>query len=155
RRDAILVFAGSGPLEADLRTAARAAGVEDRVRFAGQLDVASLADAFAAADLVVSASRSETQGLALCEAAAAGRVVVAPDRGGYAEVLEHGAGGAFPSRDPSPAELASCVDGLVADSEVRGRLAAAAARRDDAAWSARAVAASLRGAYAAAASVRE
>src|SRR5438105_5322377 len=49
RRDAILVFAGSGPLEADLRTAAHDSGVEDRVRFAGQLDVAALADAFAAA----------------------------------------------------------------------------------------------------------
>src|SRR5207249_46770 len=83
-------------------------------------------------DLVVSASRSETQGLALCEAAAAGRVVVAPDRGGYAEVLEHRAGGSFPSRDPSPAELASCVDGLVADADLRARLSAEAARRADA-----------------------
>ena len=155
RRDTVLAFAGTGPLEAELRAAARDAGLADRVVFAGQLGLDALADAFAAADIVVSASRSETQGLALCEAAAAGRVVVAPDRGGYAEVLEHGAGGSFPSRDPSPAELASCVDGLVADSEVRGRLAAEAARRADAAWSARAVAASLRGAYAAAASVRE
>ena len=155
RRDAVLAFAGTGPLEAELRAAARDAGLADRVVFAGQLGLGALADAFAAADIVVSASRSETQGLALCEAAGAGCVVVAPDRGGYAEVLEHGAGGSFPSRDPSPAELASCVDELVADSDLRARLSAEAARRADAAWSARAVAASLRGAYAAAASVPE
>jgi 1,2-diacylglycerol 3-alpha-glucosyltransferase len=155
RRDAILVFAGSGPLEADLRTAARDAGVEDRVRFAGQLDVDALADAFAAGDLVVSASRSETQGLALCEAAAAGRVVVAPDRGGYAEILGHEVGGLFPSRAPSPEELAACVDRLLDDGAARERIGAEAARRAQAAWSPRAVATALCDAYAAAASVTE
>jgi len=155
RRDSVLVFAGSGPLEADLRAAARDAGVEARVVFAGQLGVDGLADAFAAADVVVSASRSETQGLALCEAAAAGRVVVAPDRGGYAEVLGHEAGGLFPSRAPSAEELAGCVDVLLDDVDRRRRMGPEAARRADAAWSARTVAASLRDAYAAAASVTE
>ncbi|HEY8808233.1 MAG TPA: glycosyltransferase [Candidatus Limnocylindria bacterium] len=154
-RDAVLVFAGTGPLEPDLRAAARAAGLEARVVFAGQLGLAGLADAFAAADVVVSASRSETQGLALCEAAAAGRVVVAPERGGYAEVLRHDAGGLFPSRDPSADELASCVDRVLRDPALRQRIASEAARRAEAAWSARAVAAALRGAYVAASSVTE
>jgi len=155
RRDSVLVFAGSGPLEADLRAAARDAGVERRVVFAGQLGVDGLADAFAAADVVVSASRSETQGLALCEAAAAGRVVVAPDRGGYAEVLGHEAGGLFPSRAPSAEELAGCVDVLLDDADRRRRMQTEAARRAGLAWSAGTVAASLRDAYAAAASVTE
>ena len=154
-RDSVLVFAGSGPLEAELRAAACAAGIEPRVVFAGQLGVDALADAFAAADIVVSASRSETQGLALCEAAAAGRVVVAPDRGGYAEVLRHQAGGLFPSRAPSPDELAGCVDALLGDADRRRRMQSEAARRAHEAWSARAIAASLRDAYAAAASVTE
>ena len=155
RRDSVLVFAGSGPLEADLRTCARDAGVESRVVFAGQLGVDGLADAFAAADVVVSASRSETQGLALCEAAAAGRVVVAPDRGGYAEVLGHEAGGLFPSRAPSAVELAGCVDVLLDDADRRRRIEREAARRADLAWSAPTVAAALRDAYTAAASVTE
>jgi len=99
---------------------------------------------FAAADVVVSASRSETQGLALCEAAAAGRVVVAPDRGGYAEVLGHEAGGLFPSRAPSAEELAGCVDVLLDDGDRRRRMEPEAARRADAAWSARTVAAATR-----------
>jgi 1,2-diacylglycerol 3-alpha-glucosyltransferase len=155
RSDAVLVFAGGGPLEPELRVAAREAGVESRVRFAGQLGIVALADALAAADLVVSASRSETQGLALCEAAAAGRVVVAPDRGGYAEVLRHHEGGLFPSAAPPAEELAGCVDLLLADTEWRRRMGSKAARRADDAWSARAVAASLRDAYDTAASVTE
>jgi 1,2-diacylglycerol 3-alpha-glucosyltransferase len=155
RRDSVLVFAGSGPLEADLRAAAREAGLEARVVFAGQLGVDALADAFAAADVVVSASRSETQGLALCEAAAAGRVIVAPDRGGYAEVLLHDVGGLFPSRAPSAEELAGCVDVLIGDDARRGTMGPEAARRADAAWSPRTVAAALRDAYAAASSVTE
>ena len=155
RTDSVLVFAGSGPLEAELRAAAEAAGVESRVRFAGQLGIGGLADAFAAADVVVSASRSETQGLALCEAAAAGRVVVAPDRGGYAEMLGHDAGGLFPGRAPSPEELAACVDRVLGDPDLAGRLAAEAARRATDAWAPAAVAVALRDAYAAAARVTE
>src|SRR5438477_1091967 len=155
RRDSVLVFAGSGPVEADLRAAARNAGLTQRVVFAGQLGLDALADAFAAADVVVSASRSETQGLALCEAAAAGRVVVAPDRGGYAEVLGHELGGLFPSRAPSPEELAGCVDLLLGDSARRARMEPEAARRADVAWSPGTVAASLRDAYAAASRVTE
>jgi len=155
RLDAVLAFAGSGPLDAELRAAAREAGLGSRVVFAGQLGVEALADAFAAADVVVSASRSETQGLALCEAAAAGRVVVAPDRGGYAEVLQHEIGGLFPRRAPSPEELADCVDRVLADTALRERIGAEAARRADVAWSAHAVALSLGDAYAAAASVPE
>ena len=154
RRDSILVFAGSGPLEPELRAAARDAGLDARVVFAGHLGLEALGDAFAAADLVVSASRSETQGLALCEAASAGRVVIAPDRGGYAEVLGHDAGGLFPSRAPSADELAVGVDRLLDDGALRVRMGVEAARRAEA-WSASAVALSLCEAYAAAASVTE
>ena len=78
--------------------------------------------------MVVSASRSETQGLALCEAAATGRIVVAPHRGGYAEVLGDGVGGLFPSAAPTAAELASCVDRVLDDRVLARRLGAEAAR---------------------------
>lgn len=155
RQDTVLVFAGSGPLEAELRAAAETAGLAPRVRFAGQLGLGSLADAFAAADVVVSASRSETQGLALCEAAAAGRIVVAPDRGGYAEVLGHEIGGLFPSAAPVAEELAACVDRALDDRGLAQHLATEAARRARSAWSPAAVATVLRDAYAAAARVTE
>ena len=155
RRDAVLVFAGAGPLAHELREQAAAAGVGSRVILAGQLAPADLADALAAADAVVSASRSETQGLALCEAAAAGRLVVAPDRGGYAEVLEHERGGLFPARAPSPDELALALDRALDDPSLHARIAGEAARRADLSWSPRAVAAALRDAYAAAEAMTE
>jgi glycosyltransferase involved in cell wall biosynthesis len=155
RRDSVLAFAGSGPQEAELRAAVDQAGLAERVRFAGQLGLGGLADAFAAADAVVSASRSETQGLALCEAAAAGRIVIAPDRGGYAEVLGHEVAGLFPSRAPDVAELAACVDRVLDDRAFAARLQAEAARRAASAWSPAAVAAALLDAYAAAGRVTE
>jgi 1,2-diacylglycerol 3-alpha-glucosyltransferase len=155
RKDSVLAFAGSGPLEAELRTAVESAGLSSRVRFVGQLGRGGLADAFAAADVVVSASRSETQGLALCEAAAAGRIVVAPLRGGYAEVLGHESAGFFPSRAPAADELAACVDRALDDRVLAERMAREAARRAADAWSPAAVATALRDAYAAAARVTE
>jgi len=153
--DAVLAFAGHGPLAADLRAAAQRAGLTDRVRLAGQLDGGQLADALAAADVVVSASRSETQGLALCEAAAARRAIVAPDRGGYAEVLGDAAGGLFPSAAPSPDELAMSIDRLLDDDALRRRVGAEAERRASAAWSPQVIARALANAYGAAAAMTE
>ncbi|HEY8657157.1 MAG TPA: glycosyltransferase [Candidatus Limnocylindria bacterium] len=152
---AVLVFAGAGPLVAELLDAAARAGVADRVRLLGQLDTPALGDVLAAATAVVSASRSETQGLALCEAAAAGCAIVAPDRGGYAEILGDGAGGLFPAAAPTAEALAGAVDRALGDAPLRLRVAAEARRRAMAAWSPAAVARALRAAYDAASAVTE
>ena len=152
--DAVLAFAGSGPLDAEIAASAQRVRVARRIVMAGQLGPAALGDALAAADIVVSASRSETQGLALCEAAAAGRAIVAPDRGGYAEVLRNGEGGIFPGHAPSPAELADGVDALLDDLARRSAVAAAARERASA-WSHPAVAVGLCAAYAEASLMRE
>jgi glycosyltransferase involved in cell wall biosynthesis len=153
--DAILAYAGAGPLDAELRAASTRAGVADRVRLLGQLDPPALADALAAASVVVSASRSETQGLALCEAAAAGRAIVAPARGGYAEVLGDGQGGLFPGAAPAAEALADAIDRALGDQLLRSGLAAEAQRRAITAWSPDAVAIALRAAYDAADAVTE
>ncbi len=152
--DAVLAFAGRGPLEGEIASLAQRAGVAGRVRLAGQLEQAALADALAAADVVVSASRSETQGLALCEAAVAGRALLAPDRGGYAEVLCHGEGGLFPSAAPSASELAESLDTLLGNARRRSSVAAVARERARA-WSPSVVAEGLCAAYAEAALMRE
>ena len=153
--EAVLAFAGAGPLEAELRDVAARTGLSGRVRLLGQLDTSGLADALAATTIVVSASRSETQGLALCEAAAASRAIVAPARGGYAEVLGDGSGGLFPAAAPSVEALAAAVDRVLADDELRIRIGAEARRRALAAWSPDAVARALRAAYDAADAVTE
>ncbi|NMG17270.1 glycosyltransferase [Aromatoleum bremense] len=89
----LLMIAGEGPAEPSLRRSVEARGLSDAVRFIGYLDRAEdLPDCYAAADLFVFASRTETQGLVLLEAMAAGlpvlalacmgtRSILAPERG--------------------------------------------------------------------------
>jgi glycosyltransferase involved in cell wall biosynthesis len=75
--DALLVIAGEGPTRSSLMREAAALGLGDAVRFVGNLDrETQLNDCYAAADVFVFASRTETQGLVLLEAMAQARAVV-------------------------------------------------------------------------------
>lgn len=78
---------GSGPSEQTMRSAFEAAGVGDRVHFTGNLSECPLVDAYHAMDLFVFASLTETQGMVLVEAMAAGVPVVALDGPGVREVV--------------------------------------------------------------------
>ncbi|HEY0768171.1 MAG TPA: glycosyltransferase [Steroidobacteraceae bacterium] len=75
--EALLVIAGEGPARAALRQQVAHLGLERHVHFAGYLERDSaLLDCYAAADVFVFASRTETQGLVLLEAMAQGVPVV-------------------------------------------------------------------------------
>jgi 1,2-diacylglycerol 3-alpha-glucosyltransferase len=82
-----LVVIGDGPHRVALRAAAMHAGVSDRIHFALELPRAELPDAYASADAFLFTSTSETQGLVLAEALAAGLPVVAVDAAQTREVL--------------------------------------------------------------------
>lgn len=82
---ALLVIAGSGPLDAELRQLAEELGLTDRVRFLGQIPQARRL--FAAFDLFVLTSDHEPFGMVLLEAMAAGVPVMAADCGGAPEVV--------------------------------------------------------------------
>jgi 1,2-diacylglycerol 3-alpha-glucosyltransferase len=82
-----LVIVGDGPERAPLRQAALRAGVGDRVHFALELPREDLPDAYASADAFLFTSSSETQGLVLAEALAAGLPVVAVDTPSTRDVL--------------------------------------------------------------------
>ncbi|MFF9980539.1 glycosyltransferase family 4 protein [Streptomyces erythrochromogenes] len=83
----LLVIAGDGPLEGELRRQASERGVADRVLFLGHLD--EVAPVVVAGDAVVLASTvPETGPLALKEAMAAGRPVIASAQGGIPEFVE-------------------------------------------------------------------
>lgn len=91
--DLLLLITGEGPARAALERQAANLGLTAHVRFLGYLDRASdLPDAYAGADLFVFASRTETQGLVLLEAMAAGLPVLALAEMGTADILagEHG-----------------------------------------------------------------
>ena len=84
----LLLITGAGPALADLRQASAQLGLGNAVRFLGYLDRRNeLPDAYAAADVFVFASRTETQGLVLLEAMAQGCPVVALSVMGTADIL--------------------------------------------------------------------
>ena len=87
KRPARLVIAGDGPERTALEERAREKGVADRVTFTGEYAREALPDLYASADAFLFPSVTETQGLVLAEALAAGAPVVATDSPQLAEVL--------------------------------------------------------------------
>jgi 1,2-diacylglycerol 3-alpha-glucosyltransferase len=87
------LIVGSGPSRNAIEATLEECGVMDRVRFAGLLERNELADAYAAMDVFAFVSQSETQGLVLAEAMAAGVPVVAVDASGAREVVRDGYNG--------------------------------------------------------------
>jgi glycosyltransferase involved in cell wall biosynthesis len=101
RPDTLLVIAGEGPAMADLKVKTAALGLQDAVQFIGYLDrKQALPDCYAAADVFVFASRTETQGLVLLEAMAAGVPVIALSEMGTTDILAPGRGAFSPTADP-------------------------------------------------------
>jgi glycosyltransferase involved in cell wall biosynthesis len=122
--DTTLTIVGSGdPSERPrLERHAEAAGVADRVVFAGSRDSDGLAAAYAAADVVVFPVRwDEPWGLVPLESMAVGRPVVATGRGGSAEYLRDGDNALlFEAGDATG--LAAAVRRLATDEALRARL---------------------------------
>jgi glycosyltransferase involved in cell wall biosynthesis len=126
--DARFMVVGGGPSEKDLRELSRRRGVTDRVDFVGTLQGQELVDAYHAMDVFAFASKSETQGMVLTEAMAAGIPVVALDAAGAREVVKNRRNGRLIPREAvTPfAEALSWMARLPAD---RRRAQAAEARR--------------------------
>ncbi|MGP1394840.1 MAG: glycosyltransferase family 4 protein [Inquilinaceae bacterium] len=80
-----LAVAGDGPA----RDAVLARFRPERLKWLGTLDLPALADAYAAADLLVWPAINEAFGMALLEAQASGLPVVAGDSGGVPEIVRH------------------------------------------------------------------
>jgi glycosyltransferase involved in cell wall biosynthesis len=116
----LLVIAGAGPLDAELRHQAGLAGVA--VRFLGpRRDVPAL---LGAADVVVVPSTWEGQPLVVQEALRAGRPLVATRVGGMADLTGDDGAVLVPPGDPGA--LAAAVTRILDDPEAAARLAAAA-----------------------------
>jgi glycosyltransferase involved in cell wall biosynthesis len=105
-----------------LRHLAAQLGVGAQVVFTGPLDHDRVLDCYAAADLFAFASPTETQGLVVIEAMAAGLPVVAVRAGGVAEAVGDGDTGLLV--DPDPLALAAAIRRVLHDASLRQRLAA-------------------------------
>lgn len=85
----LLVITGEGPARPALERQAAELGITGNVRFLGYLDrQTELPDAYAGADTFVFASRTETQGLVLLEAMAAGLPVLGLAAMGTVDILQ-------------------------------------------------------------------
>ncbi|GAA4413321.1 glycosyltransferase family 4 protein [Fodinibacter luteus] len=122
-----------------VRARAGATGLTDRVTFTGPRVGEDLATVYAAADLVLAPSRTESYGMVVTEALARGVPVVGSDVGGLPEALGRARGGRRPGilvAPGDPAALAAALDRWLTDAGVRRdlRLAARARRATLADW---------------------
>jgi glycosyltransferase involved in cell wall biosynthesis len=91
--DITLDLVGTGDAEVAYRARAAAAGIADRVRFAGYVPREQVARHYAAAHVFVLPSYNEGMSVATLEALAAGLPVVVTRTGGTAELVEEGVNG--------------------------------------------------------------
>jgi len=126
-----LVLVGDGTQRQELELMARRLGIDSAVRFLGKLPHEHLPEYYAAADLFVGPSvvdrSGDTEGLGVVfiEAAAAGLAIVGTSVGGISDILIHEITGIAVQPD-SPEELASAIERLLRDSDLRQKLGAAA-----------------------------
>lgn len=120
--DILLLVAGEGPALLQLRQSVVDRGLQDSVQFIGYLDRRTeLPDCYAAADVFAFASRTETQGLVLLEAMAAGLPVVALAEMGTVDILGAGRGAIVPADNPCAFALA--LGRVLLDPDLHNRLA--------------------------------
>jgi glycosyltransferase involved in cell wall biosynthesis len=125
--NALFVIAGEGPARESLRELAARLGVAQDVRFVGYLDRdTELLDCYAAADVFVFASRTETQGLVLLEAMAQGAPLVSTAKLGTCSILKDGCGALIVAEELEP--FAAAAVRVLQDAQLRANLAQAGRR---------------------------
>lgn len=126
--DVCFVIVGDGPERKELESMAATFEIRDRLKFAGYIE--EVPAALAALDLVVVPSLREGFGLALAEAMAAGRPVVASNVGGMCELATHDQDALLVPPADSVA-LAAAMLRLLRNKRYSDDLAAAARRRSE------------------------
>ena len=128
----LFVIAGEGPDAARLKALVRTLGLEQHVRFFGNLDRrTALLDCYRSANAFVFASPTETQGLVLIEAMALGVPIVSTAVMGTATVLRNAASAVISAADVLA--FAEDVARVLRDPALQASLSAAGPR-DAQAW---------------------
>jgi glycosyltransferase involved in cell wall biosynthesis len=121
----LIVGTGDAAYERQLKSLAATLGVADHVHFAGFQD--EVAPFLSALSLYVHPARMEGFGIAVLEALAAGKAVVATRVGGLPEVVEHGRTGLLVGPN-DPDELSAAILSLLRDEGRRKEMGERAAR---------------------------
>ena len=93
RENAWFLIAGKGPLEEGLKARFEHSGLAGRIRMFGNLEGGELHDLYNALDVFAFASHTETQGMVVAEAMAAGVPVVAVHASGVSDIVRDGYNG--------------------------------------------------------------
>ena len=115
---AIFSVVGNGRARDAIRRIFNDEGVADSLIMTGPLTGQALADAYQAFDLFVFASKSETQGMVLTEAMAAGAPVVALEASGVREVLKDNHNGRMLAPNASEKDFTACLDAIIHDPDI-------------------------------------
>ena len=121
-----LRLVGGGDQTPGLKGLAQRLGIAEQVKFIGRVPHTQVPQELAKLDIYVALSRldSESFGVAIIEAGAAGRPVVVSDAGGLPEVcLDGETGFVVPREDPEAA--AKALERLVRDADLRHRMGSA------------------------------
>lgn len=119
-----LWLVGDGPYREESTAIVRALNMGDRVRFVGFVPRVEVDRYYAAADLFVFSSITETQGLVVIEAMTYGLPAVAVAGGGASEAIEDDLNGFVVKNDSE--SLAEAVFQVTSDERLYGRLSAGA-----------------------------
>lgn len=121
--DIELRLVGGGEQTPELHALAQRLGIADKVNFVGRVPHTQVPQELAKLDIYVALSRldSESFGVAIIEAGAAGRPVVVSDAGGLPEVTVDGVTGFVVPRE-NPAAAAAAMERLVLDAKLRNQM---------------------------------
>jgi 1,2-diacylglycerol 3-alpha-glucosyltransferase len=119
--DAVFLVVGAGDHAEAFEQVVRKQAKPEQLLMAGKRTGRDLADAYAAMDVFVFSSQSETQGMVLAEAMAAGAPVVALDGPGVRDVVARENGRLLPA-DATVADFARALEEVTADPQRLRRL---------------------------------
>ena len=119
-QDVSLVIVAGGPEESSLKRLAETEGVASKVVFTGPIPPESVHRAYAGGDIFVFASETDTQGMVLTEAMAAGLPVVAVRAFGSRDMVDDGVNGILTEADEEA--FASAVVSILQSASVLNRL---------------------------------
>jgi len=111
------LIAGGGYLLEELQGKIKKLNLEEKIFLAGEVKKEEVKNYYAASDIFVYASKSETQGMIISEAMYAGLPVVAVEATGVKDTVEHGINGFLVFEDKK--EFKNALEKLIVDKELR------------------------------------
>jgi glycosyltransferase involved in cell wall biosynthesis len=115
KNDGYFLVVGKGPSREEIEGIFETEGLSSRLCVAGEQTGRELADAYRAMDVFAFASKTETQGMVLVEAMAAGNPVIALDASGVREVVRDGRNGRLLKGDAQEVVFAQALEDFFND----------------------------------------